>query len=305
LRVEHFIQKLDLTTGENVVNNTITSPLPFLNIAYNLSDRSLVRAAYSKTVNRPEFREIAPFLFYQFEYNLNLQGNPALKTATIDNVDLRWEMYPNKGELISFGGFYKNFKNPIEFVQQNASGNLQFSYANAPTAYSYGAELEIRKSLSSLGVSRFLRNFSLNLNSSLIKSQVDMGEGVTFQKRFRPLQGQSPYVINTAVYYNDIDHGYSVNLAYNIFGNRIFSVGSVLFPTWIERPRNAVDLQISKSFKNNMEVKLNVQNLLNAPYRIFQDNDENNKVDEKIDDPIQVYKTSQLITLSWNWKFQK
>jgi TonB-dependent receptor len=305
LRVEHFNQKLNLATGERLVKNTITSPLPFVNVAYNLSDRSLIRAAYSKTVNRPEFREIAPFLFYQFEYNLNLQGNPLLKTASIDNLDLRWEMYPNKGELISFGGFYKNFKNPIEFVQQNASGNLQFSYANAPTAYTYGAELEVRKSLSSLGVSRFLRNFSVNLNSSLIKSQVDMGEGVTFQKRFRPLQGQSPYVINTGLYYNDTDRGYSVNLAYNVFGNRIFSVGSVLFPTWIERPRNAVDLQISKSFKNNMELKLNVQNLLNAPYRIYQDNDENNKIDEKIDDRIQAYKTSQLITLSWNWKFMR
>jgi outer membrane receptor protein involved in Fe transport len=307
-RLEHFNQKLNLATGEELVNNTITSPLPFLNIAYNISDRSLIRTAYSRTVNRPEFREIAPFLFYQFEYNLNIIGQPSLKTATIDNIDLRYELYPNKGELISLGGFYKNFKDPIEFVQQNASGNLQFSYQNAPKAYSYGAELEVRKSFASLGVSRFLRNFSVNLNSSLIKSQVDMGtdpQVINFQRRYRPLQGQSPYVINTGLYYNDETRGYSVNLAYNVIGNRIFAVGSTLFPTWVERPRNAVDLQVSKSFKNNMELKLNVQNLLNAPYRIFQDNDENDKVDEKIDDAIQVYKTSQLITLSWNWKFMR
>jgi len=303
IRVEHFDQKLD--NYLRPLHNVKTSPLPSLNVAYNLSERSLVRLAYSKTVNRPEFRELAPFLFYQFEYNLNLLGNPDLKLASIDNIDLRWEMYPNPGEFISFGAFYKNFKDPIEFYQQNASGNIQFSYQNAPKAYSAGAEVEIRKSLASLGVSKFLRNLSVNLNGTVIKSEVDMGPDVTFQKRKRPLQGQSPYAINTGLYYNDPDLGYSVNIAYNTIGNRIMAVGSVIAPSWIERPRNAVDLQIAKSFKNSMEVKLNVQNLLNAKYRIYQDNDENQKIDEKIDDPIQVYKTSQLFTLSWSWKFMK
>ncbi|SHH98203.1 TonB-dependent receptor [Chryseolinea serpens] len=303
VRVEHFDQKLE--TYLDPVHNVKTSILPSANIAYNLTERSLLRVAYSKTVNRPEFRELAPFLFYQFEYNLNLIGNPTLKPATIDNIDLRWELYPNPGELISFGAFYKNFKNPIEFYQQNASGNIQFSYQNAPKAYTTGVELEVRKSLASLGVSKFLRNLSVNINSSLMKSEVDMGPDVTFQKRRRPLQGQSPYVINSGLYYNDPDLGYSVNIAYNVIGNRIMAVGSVIAPSWIERPRNAVDLQVAKEFKNSMEIKLNVQNVLNAKYRIFQDNDENQKIDEKIDDPIQVYQTSQLFTLSWSWKFMK
>ncbi|HEY5746778.1 MAG TPA: TonB-dependent receptor [Chryseolinea sp.] len=303
VRVEHFDQNLE--TYLTPVNNVKTSILPSVNFAYNLTERSLVRLAYSKTVNRPEFRELAPFLFYQFEYNLNLVGNPQLKLATIDNIDLRWELYPNPGELISFGAFYKNFKNPIEFYQQNASGNIQFSYQNAPTAYSSGVELEVRKSFASLGVSKFLRNLSVNINSSVIKSEVDMGPDVTFQERRRPLQGQSPYVINSGLYYNDPDLGYSINLAYNVIGNRIMAVGSVIAPSWIERPRNAVDLQVSKSFKNSMEVKLNVQNLLDAKYRLYQDNDENQKIDDKIDDPIQVYQTSQLFTLSWSWKFMK
>jgi outer membrane receptor protein involved in Fe transport len=304
IRVEQFDQKLD--NYLKPVHNVKTSPLPSVNIAYNLTERSLVRVAYSKTVNRPEFRELAPFLFYQFEYNVNLIGNPDLKIATIDNVDLRWELYPNPGELISLGAFYKNFKNPIELYQQNASGNIQFSYQNAPKAYTTGVELEVRKSLASLGVSKFLRNLSVNINSSLIKSEVDMGDSPNlFQKRRRPLQGQSPYVINSGLYYNDPDLGYSVNIAYNVIGNRIMAVGSVIAPSWIERPRNAVDLQVAKSFKNSMEVKLNIQNVLNSKYRLFQDNDENQKIDEKIDDPIQVYQTSQLFTLSWSWKFMK
>jgi hypothetical protein len=304
LRLEHNDQKLISYAGDSTVNNIVTSPLPSLNVAYNLSDRSLIRVAYFRSVNRPEFRELAPFLFYQFEYNLNIQGNKNLKTATIDNIDLRYEFYPNAGEMISIGGFYKKFDNPIEFVQENASGNLQFSYANAPTAFSYGAELEIRKSLSSLGVSKFLRNTSLNLNTSIIKSEVDMGEGITFQERRRPLQGQSPYVVNFGAYYNDTEAGFSANIGYNIFGNRIFSVGSILYPTWIERPRQALDLQIAKTFKQ-MEIKLNVQNALNSQYRLWQDNDEDQKIDESIDDPIQQYKTGTLYTLSLSWKFFK
>jgi outer membrane receptor protein involved in Fe transport len=303
-RLEHNDQDLITYRGDSLVNNVITSPLPSLNLAYNLSDRSLIRLAYSKTVNRPEFRELAPFLFYQFEYNLNIGGKRDLKTAKIDNIDLRWEMYPNPGELISFGAFYKYFQDPIEFVQVNAGGNLQFSYQNAPKAYVYGLELELRKSLASLGVSRILRNTSINLNSSLIKSEVDMGEGIIFQERRRPLQGQSPYVINFGAYYNDTEKGFSMNLGYNIFGNRIFSVGSQLFPSWVERPRSGMDFQIAKNI-GAMELKLNIQNVLNATYRIYQDNDESESIDEKIDDPVQIYRTGSLYSLAISWKFLK
>lgn len=306
LRVERNDQQLIYRAAgaDSTIVNLITSPLPFANIAYNINSRSLIRVAYSRTINRPEFREIAPFLFYQFEYNLNIQGKRNLKVATIDNIDLRWEIYPNPGEAISVGAFYKSFKDPIEFAQVNASGNLQFSYQNAPQAYSYGLELEVRKSLSSLGVSKFLRNTSFNLNTSVIKSEVDMGQGVVFQQRFRPLQGQSPYVVNLGAYYNDPDLGYSINLGYNIFGNRIFSVGSILYPGWIERPRHSVDLQLAKTVKR-MEIKLNIQNLLDAQYRFYQDNDENQQIDEKIDDPIQQYRTGAHYTLSVSWKFHK
>jgi outer membrane receptor protein involved in Fe transport len=304
VRFEYFNQNVTSYNGDSVIVNKVISPLPSLNIGYNITDRSLVRVAYSRTINRPEFRELAPFLFYQFEYNLNIQGKKDLETATIDNVDLRWEMYPNPGESISVGTFYKNFKNPIEFIQENASGNLQFSYQNAPQAYSYGIETEIRKSLASFGVSKFLRNMSLNLNASYIKSEVDMGEGIVFQERRRPLQGQSPYVINTGAYYNDEDNGFSVNVAYNVFGNRIFAAGSTLFPSWVERPRQALDVQISKTFARKFETKLNIQNLLNAPYRLYQDNDENEKING-VDDRIQEYRTGTLFSLSFAWKFME
>jgi outer membrane receptor protein involved in Fe transport len=137
---------------------------------------------------------------------------------------------------------------------------------------------------------------------------VDMGLDPTkdqFQIDKRPLQGQSPYVVNLGLYYNDDVSGWSANIGYNIFGNRIMVVGSKLFPTWVERPRQALDLQVAKMIGKKMEVKFNVQNVLNYKYRVYQDNDENQKINEKIDDPIRVYKTGTLYSLSLNWKFTK
>ena len=89
----------------------VNKALPSANLSYNFSDKALIRAAYGKTLNRPEFRELAPFSFYDFNFNFLYVGNPGLKTASIQNIDVRYEFYPSKGELINFGGFYKNFKN--------------------------------------------------------------------------------------------------------------------------------------------------------------------------------------------------
>jgi outer membrane receptor protein involved in Fe transport len=104
--------------------------LPSLNVGYNISERALLRFAYSRSVNRPEFREIAPFLFYDFENEAGRVGNINLKTAEIDNLDLRFEFYPSKGETVSLGTFYKRFDNPIENVTQITTEQPQFNYAN-------------------------------------------------------------------------------------------------------------------------------------------------------------------------------
>jgi outer membrane receptor protein involved in Fe transport len=262
------VQRLTAVTNSGKVNvdNPVFSALPSLNVAYNISDRSLLRVAYSRTVNRPEFRELAPFLYYQYEYEVALIGNDSLKTATIDNFDLRWEMYPNPGEVLSIGGFYKNFKDPIETYLQITSENPQLYYGNAPSARSYGIELEFRKSLASLGLSRFLRNTSVNINAAWIASSVDIGSAAANQNQIqnRPLQGQSPYIINTGVYYMDDQSGISLNVAYNVFGPRIFSVGDKIFPSWWEMPRNSLDIQIGKVWAKRFETKLNVRNLLDG-----------------------------------------
>jgi TonB-dependent receptor len=306
-RGEYNVQKLNAKTNTGVVaiNNPIFSPLPSVNLAYNLTERSLVRVAYSKTVNRPEFRELAPFLYYQYEYEAALIGSPNLKTATIDNVDVRWELYPNAGEIISVGGFYKNFKDPIETYLQITSENPQLYYGNAPKATSYGIEFEFRKSLASLGVSKFLRNTSVNLNAAWIESSVDIGTSAANQNqiRNRPLQGQSPYIINAGIYYFDESSGLAVNVAYNVFGPRIFSVGDKLFPSWWEMPRNSMDFQISKTWKKRFETKLNIRNLLDATYSIYQDNNSDNTIKTSEEAIIRKYQVGATYTLGFAWKF--
>lgn len=304
-RGEYNIQTIDARTNTGLINieNPIFAALPSLNAAYNITDRSLVRAAYSRTVNRPEFRELAPFLYYQFEYEAALIGTPDLKTAFIDNLDLRWEMYPNPGELISIGGFYKNFKDPIETYLEITTENPQLYYDNAVGATSWGVEVEFRKSLASLGVNRILRNTSVNVNAAYIYSNVDIGTAATNQIQNRPLQGQSPYIINIGLYYQDEESGFSVNTAYNVFGPRIFTVGDKIFPSWWEMPRHSVDFQIAKTWNKRFETKFNIQNLLNAAYRLYQDNNNDNQIKTEYEALIQRYQVGTQYSVGLNWKF--
>jgi len=306
-RGEYNVQTLTARTNSGPIDieNPIFAALPSLNAGYNITDRTLIRAAYSRTVNRPEFRELAPFLYYQYEYEAAIIGSPDLKTAFIDNIDLRWEMYPNPGELISIGGFYKKFANPIETYLSITTENPQLFYGNAPEATSWGLEFEFRKSLASLGVSRFLRNTSVNLNAAYIESNVDVGAAATNQIQNRPLQGQSPYIINLGVYYNDIEKGISVNTAYNVFGPRIFTVGDKIFPSWWELPRQSLDFQIAKIWNKRFETKLNIQNLLNASYRIYQDNNSDNEINIDQEAVIQRYQVGTQFSIGLSWKFQK
>lgn len=306
-RGEYNVQTLKARTnaGPIDINNPIFAALPSINAGYNLTDRSLVRAAYSRTVNRPEFRELAPFLYYQFEYEAAIIGSPNLKTAFIDNVDLRWEMYPNPGELVSIGGFYKKFKDPIETYLSITTENPQLFYGNAPEATSWGIEFEFRKSLASLGVSKLLRNTSVNLNAAYIESNVNVGTVATNQFQNRPLQGQSPYIVNLGLYYNDEEAGFSVNAAYNIFGPRIFSVGDKIFPSWWELPRQSVDFQIAKTWSKRFETKVNIQNLLNATYRIYQDNNNDNEIKTDEEALIQRFQVGTQFSVGLAWKFQK
>lgn len=308
VRGEYNIQQINSNNdfGPVEVSNPVFSVLPFLNAGYNLTESSLLRLAYSRTVNRPEFRELAPFLFYDYRLEAGRVGNPDLRTASINNVDLRYEIYPRVGETVSIGAFYKYFNDPIENKTIISTEQPNFTYINADFAQNYGIEVELRKSFRGVTGSAFLDNFSVNANASLIRSKVDLGTTVGgVQDRVRPLQGQSPYIVNLGVYYDQQNLGLLGSVVYNVFGDRIFSVGDVLFPTIYERSRHSLDVTLTKRVGERMSYKLGVQNVLDAPFRFFQDSDRNEKITDGSDDPIFTFRRGRLVSLSLTYDLNK
>jgi outer membrane receptor protein involved in Fe transport len=205
-------------------------------------------------------------------------GNPNLTNATINNIDIRYEIYPRKGEVASIGGFYKTFQNPIESVLLNFNENRGFGYQNAESARSYGVEVEFKKSFKDFIKVPFIEDLAINLNAAYIFSEVDLGATAGgFQDRTRPMQGQSPYIVNANLEYTN-DKGWTSNLIYNRFGSRIFAVGSNNAATIYEAARDQLDFSISKAFKK-INLKLAVQNILDAKFNFFDDTNNNYRVD--------------------------
>ena len=281
-RPEFNTQSLQSATsaGKVQVRNPVLSPLGFLNWSREFSKAWVLRLAYCKTINRPEFRELAPFVYYDFNLDANFVGNPDLKVADIHNLDFRTEFYPREGEMISFGGFYKYFVNPIETKIAPVGLSPQFTYSNASSASNYGLELEVKKALGVQGGSSFRDKLAFVCNASLIRSRVDLGV-VGSQERIRSLQGQSPYVVNGGFYYNDEKKNLSITAMYNVFGKRIFMVGDALFPSIYEMPRHVIDLSLSKKISGKITLRLAANDLLNYQSRFIQDSNRDGSISER------------------------
>jgi TonB-dependent receptor len=276
VRYENNLQRLQSrqVSGDSVdVRSPFAFFLPSANLTCNLSDRNLIRLAYGQTVNRPEFRELAPFLFFDFDYNASIVGNPNLKTAEIRHLDLRWEFYPTLSELISLAAFGKQFTNPIEQVSIIGTSGRIFNTANAPSAYVVGLELELRKSLSFIAPNSVLKYFSAQFNGSLIHSEVRFTEtqaGALGTDK-RPLQGQAPYVINTGLYFTHPELDFQASIQYNVVGPTIQIAGDAYDLDYFLLPQNTIDLTLTKTFATKWQVTLGIQNLLDAPYVLTQD----------------------------------
>jgi TonB-dependent receptor len=280
--------------------------LPSANLSYNFTQKALVRLTYGKSVNRPEFREWAPFLFYDFNFNVNVLGslfpsvlNPTgapLQVATIDNFDLRYELYPSAQELFHVGLFYKNFTNPIEQYILPGSNRI-YTFANANSAYSAGVELDLRKNLGFIGTG-FFKDLNLIANASFIKSEIQINNSIN-QVEKRPLQGQSNYVINSGFYYENFDNGINASLTYNVFGPRIFLVGSKDYGSWGELPRNTVDFAITYPVNPKLSLTFAAQDLLNQPVQLVQDTNGDGKFerDGKNDLTIQKFRRGQYFNI--------
>lgn len=251
---------------------------PSLNMTYKLDKDNQLRLSYGKSINRPEFRELSSSVYYDFDLASSVQGNTELKNCYVHNVDLRYELYPSKGEMISLAAFYKHFDSPIEWTYTVAGGtDLIYYYKNAKSADNYGLELDIRKDLSFIG----LQGFSWSFNGALIKSKVKFEKGAKEQDR--PMQGQSPYLVNTGLFYRNTDIELDAALLYNRIGKRIIGVGrsegstgsdeNARVPDSYEMPRNSIDLSVSKRWGKHWETKLSIRDVLaeKVYYKQFAD----------------------------------
>lgn len=284
VRVEYNRKFLESGAALKPYEEKRTFLLPSLNATYNFDERHLLRAGSSISVNRPEFREVALYTYSDFANNLSVRGNDTLRTAKIYNADLRYEFYPTRSEMISVGVFYKHFTNAIEQTTFAVTGSdLFLTYQNAPKAYDLGVEVEARKSLVGLTENPFLQHFSLVLNASLIKSRVQLDGTLQGNTNFaitdRALQGQSPYVVNAGLFYQDDERHWQVSAQYNVIGPRISFVGDKQNnPSIIELQRHVVDLAVTKGFGSHLEVRAGVQNLLNQLVRQNYDFDRNGEI---------------------------
>ncbi len=244
--------------------------LPSFNLTYTINTIMNLRFAYSHSVNRPEFRELAPTGFYDFVKYESVGGNPNLKRSLAKNYDIRFEMFPGIGELIAVSYFRKQIVNAIEEQLVHTSTRAR-SWFNSDIAVNSGWEFEVRKSLGFLG--GLFQHFSLSCNYTRVYSAVDFLltsgnslETVTTVNQ-RPMQGQSPYMVNASLFFSEPSLGTSINILYNKFGRRLDAVGFLTSDIY-EEPRDLVDLSISQRVWTGFEAKFTVRNLTNQK-RVF------------------------------------
>lgn len=310
VRYEYMDQLLRMNTRQSEVSLQDThyyykDLFPSVNVNYKFNEEHQMRAAYGRTTNRPEFRELAPTVYYDFDLGSSVMGNYALKAAYIWNLDLRYEWYPSKGEIVSVALFHKKFTNPIEWTYTVAGGtDLIYSYINAKGANNYGIEIDIRKNLGFVG----LQDFSLSFNGSFIKSKVAFDGGNDID---RPMQGQSPYLINVGLFYNRSE--WSAAVLYNVIGKRIVGVGNKYgigadgtarnIPNSYEMPRNSLDLSFGKKF-GHWEVKASVRDVLAERY-LFKQIEEVIVLDKtrRVEETTRTFKPGRNVNLSITYSF--
>ncbi len=257
LRTEHNVFNINTSdfSGQRIkVNSVFLDILPSINLSFN-QIKNKYRLSFSKTLSRPEFREVANFAYYDFVRNAQILGNPNLKKSEIYNLDLKWEYYPKTGENVSLGVFGKNFIKPIEQIVADGSvpSNLLLTFTNPKSAYVLGVEFEMRK--------KILDWLDVYTNSALIKSQV---KNNNFS---RQLQGQSNFIINGGLNIHKKQN--SISLSYNRVGDRISAVGFQGYPDIFENSRDVIDVVLLSKFKRG-EIKLSVGDLLAQPTRFYQ-----------------------------------
>lgn len=259
------------TLGQPIrTTNDWSDVLPSLALNVAVSDHQNLRLSVSRTLARPEYRELVPIKSRDVLNGDDLEGNPNLKRTGIQNADLRWEFYPQSDELISFGVFAKRFDQPIERVYRAAGANSRFiGYVNAASAQNYGFEIEARRNLAFLADA--LRAFSAFTNVTIMKSEIDLGDNkAAATNPTRSMVGQAPYVVNVGLSYANRTGKTSATLLFNRVGERIDAAGDLPLPDVIQQPRNVLDFSVRFPVLRGLSGRFDAKNLLDEAAEIVQ-----------------------------------
>jgi outer membrane receptor protein involved in Fe transport len=257
--MQHTGQRFDSTY-------TNTDVLPSVALNVKLTDAQTLRLSASRTLSRPEYRELSPLQEKGPIGDLDFVGNPNLRRALVNNYDLRWEQYPNPGEILSVALFAKHFQNPIERVQVSTNGGNIYSFVNANGADNLGIELEARKSLAAF--SPILSPFTGFTNVTLMKSKITPGNTdiSALTSADRAMVGQAPYVVNAGLAYANASGRVSATALYNVIGASITATGTKPTPDTYLQPRHMLDLSLQLPVSSMLSAKINARNLLDSPY---------------------------------------
>ena len=261
------------TIDRGLVNSRLdnTDILPALSLTYQLSGDHVLRLSATRTLSRPEYRELSPITYFEVLGGQRVFGNENLKRALIQNVDARWEWYPRPGEAVSVAVFAKRFDDPIErvLVQTSDGNSPDATFVNADRANNYGVEFELRKGLGLLGTT--FQYFSVFGNLTLIHSEITPGSGgiSSLTNAHRPMVGQADYVANAGLSFNPAN-GLNASLLYNVVGKRIFEAGILPLPDTYEKARHLVDLSVQFPLFASTRIKLDAKNLLDSPFQMQQ-----------------------------------
>lgn len=268
---------LPLADADSSLSGAIntTDVLPSLNLVYAVGERTNLRAAATRTLARPTFREIAPFQSFDFATDGPLVGNPGLDRTLITNLDLRYEWFNAPGSLVAVSGYYKHLDQPIERVIVDIENNIN-RFENVDQATLVGAEFEVRQRLGAFRAvtSGFLSNLSLGGNVTVTQSRITIADAELNERRFinpdaddtRALQGQSPYLVNLDLSYDG--ELTNAGLYFNVFGRRLARVG---VPDVFEDPSPQLDFVASRRVFDQFKLKVSVKNVFGAGLREVYD----------------------------------
>ena len=295
LRVEQFQQRYTGRdqSGDNILNNTKVlddfNLFPTVNLVYAVNDTQNIRFSYSKTIARPSFKEMSfadivdPLTGRSFTGGMFRDANEGVEywsgklvSSDIHNLDARWELFQNKGQIFSVSSFYKKFINPIEMVQFASAANA-FQPRNVGNGDLLGVELEVRKNLSFL--TSKLEKISFNANYTVTQSRIEYSKTEKDSRidnkrdgqeigKYRDMAGQSPYLINVGLSYDGAEKGFlrklQFGLYYNVQGATLTFVGMVDRPDVYTVPFHSLNFNGTKAFgkNDNMSLALKVSNLL-------------------------------------------